>query len=611
MAPNDLAQGLVGAIPMDKLSIQRGPSFANHGSATYISPPMQLVSKLFGRTLREAPNDAEMDCHIWLSRGGLIRRLASGLYAVQPLGQRAIRKIEALIRQEMEAIDGQEMSLPLVQPSELWEKSGRYQLIGSELVRFKDRSQHPMVLAMTHEEAVTQVASEELSSHRQLPFMLWQFQLKFRDEPRARGGLIRVREFTMKDAYSFHKDQDCLDEYYQRAYDAYVRIFRRCGIEPVIVQSDTGIMGGKVAHEFMLQSPMGEDNLILCPETGYSANAEIAVFAREGIPGEALPTESVPTPSKSSIEDVTKLLGIEAKNTLKMVMYGAEIGPKPEFVAVAIRGDLDVSETKVKNALKARVLFAATDDMIREAGLVPGYASPVGMKSGILMVDLSVPVSANLVAGGNEAGMHVRNVNFGRDFTCTGRFTEPVDVAQAAEGLLEIGGTHRLKAVRGIEIGNIFKLGTKFSEALGCTFQADDKSIKPAVMGCYGIGVGRLLASVVENSHDKDGIIWPKEIAPFQVHIVALGREPEILEDCVALAKELESAGFDCLLDDRDERPGVKFKDSDLWGIPVRLALGGKSREQGCFEWKLRSGGAMELFPKGEILDRLKAFYQD
>ncbi len=571
---------------------------------------MQLVSKLFGRTLREAPSDAEMDCHIWLARAGLIRRLATGLYAVQPMGQKAIKRIEAIIRREMELIDGQELSLPLVQPAELWEKSGRYNLIGNELVRFKDRGQHPMVLAMTHEEAVTQVASEELSSHRQLPFMLWQFQLKFRDEPRARGGLIRVREFTMKDAYSFHKDAQCLDEYYQRAYDAYVRIFRKCGIEAVIVQSDTGIMGGKVAHEFMLQSPMGEDSLILCPETGYSANAEIAVFAREGIAGEILPAEKVATPGKSSIEDVSKLLGVQAKNTLKMVMYGAEIGDKTEFVAVAIRGDLDVSETKVKNTLKARVLFAATDDMIREAGLVPGFASPVGMKKGILLVDLSVPVSTNLVAGANEAGFHVKNTNYGRDFQVTGPFSEPVDVAQAAEGHLEIGGTHRLKAVRGIEIGNIFKLGTKFSEALGCTFQAEDKSTKPAVMGCYGIGVGRLLASVVENSHDANGIVWPKAVTPYHVHLVALG-QGELLEDCIKLARELEAAGFDVLLDDRDERPGVKFKDADLWGIPVRLALGGKSREQGAFEWKERAGGEMSLVPATEIVAKIKAFYQD
>ncbi|HXP89623.1 MAG TPA: proline--tRNA ligase [Fibrobacteria bacterium] len=570
---------------------------------------MQLVSKLFGRTLREAPSDAEMACHVWLARAGLIRRIAAGLYAVQPMGQRAIRRIESVIRSEMEAIGGQELSLPLVQPAELWERSGRYDLIGSELVRFKDRGQHAMVLAMTHEEAVTQVASEELSSHRQLPFMLWQFQLKFRDEPRARGGLIRVREFTMKDAYSFHKDQECLDGYYGKAYDAYVRIFRRCGIEPVIVQSDTGIMGGKVAHEFMLQSPMGEDSLILCPETGYSANAEIAVFAREGIPGEALLAEKVATPGKSSIEDVSRLLGIQAKNTLKMVMYGAILGDRTEFVAVAIRGDLDVSETKVRNILKARDLFPATDDQIRAAGLVPGFASPVGMGSGILLVDLSVPVSANLVAGANEAGFHVKNVNHGRDFESRAPFTDPVDVAQAAEGHLEIGGTHRLQAVRGIEIGNIFKLGTKFSEALGCTFQAEDKTTQPAIMGCYGIGVGRLLASIVENSHDENGIVWPREVTPYHVHIVPLGKEPEILADCISLGAELEKAGFDVLLDDRDERPGVKFKDADIWGIPVRLALGGKSREQGAFEWKPRSGGEMRLVPANGILSEVRAFY--
>ena len=570
---------------------------------------MHYVSKHFGKTLREAPSDAEMDCHIWLSRAGLIKRLAAGLYSIMPMGWRAIRNIEDIVREEMEAIDGQELSLPLVQPSEIWEASGRYNLIGSELVRFKDRGEHPMVLAMTHEEAVTSVAADELSSHRQLPFMLWQFQLKFRDEPRARGGLIRVREFVMKDAYSFHKDQEDLDLYYQRAYDAYVRIFRRCGIEPVIVQSDTGIMGGKVAHEFMLQSPMGEDSLILCPETGYSANAEIAVFAREGIPGEALPLEKVATPGKTSIEEVTALLGVEAKNTLKMVMYGAEVGDKTEFVAVAIRGDLEVSETKVKNLLKARALYPASEEQIRAAGLVPGFASPIGMRGGILLVDLSVPVSANLVAGANEAGYHLKNANFGRDVSCIGAFPEPVDVAQAAAGHLEIGGVHRLQAVRGIEIGNIFKLGTKFSQALDCTFQAEDKTVKPAVMGCYGIGIGRLLASVVENSHDANGIVWPKEVAPYKVHIVVLGKDPEFLTDCEALGRDLEKAGFPVLLDDRDERPGVKFKDADLWGIPVRLALGGKSREQGCFEWKARAGGDVELVPVGQILSKLQEFY--
>lgn len=570
---------------------------------------MQLVSKLFGRTLREAPSDAEMACHVWLARAGLIRRLSTGLYAIQPLGHRVIRRIEDVIRREMDSIDGQELSLPLVQPAELWEKSGRYQLIGSELVRFKDRTEHPMVLAMTHEEAITQVASEELSSHRQLPFMLWQFQLKFRDEPRARGGLIRVREFTMKDAYSFHKDTDCLDAYYQRAYDAYVRIFRTCGIEPVIVQSDTGIMGGKLAHEFMLQSPSGEDYLILCPETGFAANAEIAQFAREGIDGDPLPLEKVATPGKSSIEDVSKLLGVEPKNTLKMVMYGAEIDGKEVFVAVALRGDLDVSETKVRNTLKAKLLYPATDEMIRSAGMVPGFASPIGMTSGILLVDLSIPVSANLVTGANEAGYHVKNANFGRDFSCSGRFPEPVDIAQAAEGHLEIGGVHRLKSVRGIEIGNIFKLGTKFSEALECTFQAEDKTSRPAVMGCYGIGVGRLMASIVENSHDENGILWPKSVTPFHVHLISLGKDAEFLEDCTALANELEAAGFDVLLDDRDERPGVKFKDADIWGIPVRLALGGKSREQGAFEWKERAGGDMRLVPREEVLRQVREFY--
>ncbi len=566
------------------------------------------VSGLMAKTLREAPSGAELPSHVFLLRGGYIKQLASGLYSIQPLGKRILRRIEQVIREEMDAIDGQEVELPLVQPSELWEESGRYHAIGAELCRFKDRTEHPMVLAMTHEEAVTDLARHHLSSYKQMPFMVYQFQLKFRDEPRSRGGLVRVREFTMKDAYSFHRDEADLDVYYRKAYAAYERLFARVGIRPVVVQSDTGIMGGKVAHEFMLETEHGEDYLVLAEDGSYSANQEIAAFHRTIKPSSPQPLEKVATPGKKSIEEVSGFLGVTAEDTAKCVFYEFEREGKRQLALVLLRGDLEAGEVKIRNHLKATWLLPAQEDFIRSFGFVPGYASPVGVArkpDWHLLADASLSPEAHYVMGANEEGFHLKHARPGRDFAleATG------DFAKAESGYLAPDGKTPLRATRGIEIGNIFKLGTKFSESMGCRFLDEAGKQQPAVMGCYGIGVGRLMAAVVENSHDDFGPIWPEEIAPYQVHLVAIGKEPEVVEACESLVAEWEAAGISVLYDDRDERRGVKFKDADWWGIPIRVAVSRKSLAEGMAEWKPRRDKDFVKRPLAELLGALRAHY--
>ena len=564
------------------------------------------VTRFFVQTLREAPADAQLPSHALLLRGGYVKPLSTGVFSIFPMGKRSLAKIENIIREEMNAVGGQEVELPLVQTADLWRESGRYTAIGEELLRFRDRNQHEMVLAMTHEEAVTDLARSALSSWRQLPFMLYQFQLKYRDEARARGGLIRVREFTMKDAYSFHATAEDLDAYYEKVRAAYVRIFERVGIEPVIVQSDTGIMGGKQAHEFMLESPFGEDYLILCRHCGYQANAEIAKFAREELKEEPLPLEKVATPGRESIEEVSEFLGVEPKKTMKAVFFDCA----GKLVAVLVRGDLEASETKIRNFLHSGDLVAADDALIERCGMVPGSAGPVGAleaikaNGGRLLVDESVAAASNLVTGANEAGFHLKNCNWKRDFD-----GELGDFAQADTGCACPHCGEKLEAARGIEIGNIFKLGTKFSQSMGAVFQDENGERRPAVMGCYGIGVGRLLASVVEAHHDDFGILWPKEVAPFQVEIVSIGQDPAVLEAAQKLHDDLEAAGWEVLWDDRDERPGVKFKDADLWGAPVRVSVGAKALASGSVEWKLRSEKEFKLVALDAVEAELKAFW--
>jgi prolyl-tRNA synthetase len=577
-----------------------------------------LVSKYLLKTLRESPSGAELSSHVFLLRGGYVKQLASGLYSILPLGKRVLTRIEAVIREEMEKIEGQEVDLPLVQPAELWMESGRYGVIGAELLRFKDRAEHHMVLAMTHEEAITDLARYVLSSYKQLPFMIWQFKLKFRDEPRARGGLVRVREFTMKDAYSFHRDDADLDAYYQRAYQAYENIFRRAGIKPIVVKSDTGIMGGKIAHEFMLETGHGEDYLIISEDGGYSANQEIAEFRHEHAKAAPMPIEKVATPAMKTIEEVAAFLGVQANQTMKAVMFEVDQDKRRTLVLVLIRGDLEVSDVKVRNYLKAPWLLPAQEDFIRGFGIVPGYASAQGgsgtplaeRKDLLVLTDLSICEGNNFVGGANEEGFHFKHVNFRRDFNTqhTG------DFAKAQAGYLSPDGKSRLRAVRGIEIGNIFKLGTKFSQSMGCSYLDEAGKQQTPTMGCYGIGVGRLMAAVIENSHDEFGPIWPKEITPFHVHLVSIGKEPEVLETCARLMAEWEGQGFDVLFDDRDERPGVKFKDADLWGIPVRVAVGKKGLAEGGpqggqAEWKLRSEKQFTMVALSELTGKLRSFY--
>lgn len=567
-----------------------------------------LVSQYLVKTLREVPSGAELPSHIFLLRGGYVKPLASGLYSIFPMGKRVLQKIEDIIREEMNAIDGQEIELPLAHPAELWMESGRYGIIGSELLRFEDRSEHAMVLAMTHEEAVTDLARHVLSSYKQLPFMVYQFQLKFRDEPRARGGLVRVREFVMKDAYSFHRTEADLDAYYEKAYAAYERIFQRVGIKPIIVKSDTGIMGGKVAHEFMLETSHGEDYLIIARDGSYSANQEIAEFHRESRPEAPQALEKVATPGFKTIEEVSGFLKIDTRQTLKAVMLECDQDKKRALALVLVRGDLDISEVKVKNYLKCTYLQPAQDDFIRSFGLVPGYASPLGLKEHAdlrVLVDISVAEANNLVGGANEEGFHYRHVNFRRDFQSphTGDFAKAVGGHRAPDGQSE------LHAVRGIEIGNIFKLGTKFTESMNCNYLDEAGKKQVPIMGCYGIGVGRLMAAAIENSHDEYGPIWPESIAPFQVLIVSIGREPEVQEACLKLYGELKAAGIEALYDDRDERPGVKFKDADLWGIPLRLSVGKKTLAEGGAEFKMRRDKDFTVIPLATVVGRVKAHY--
>lgn len=557
------------------------------------------LSKFFYTTLRETPSDATMPSHIFLMRGGYIKPLSTGIYSYLPMGFRVLKKIERLIRDEMNAIGGIEVDLPVVQTAELWSESGRYTAIGDELLRFKDRNNHNMVLAMTHEEAMTDLVRYVISSYKQLPFMLYQFKTKYRDEARARGGLIRVREFIMKDAYSFHTSQENLDRHYELEYEAYRNIFRKVGIEPVIVQSDTGIMGGKVAHEFMLDTPNGEDYLILCKHCGYQANREIAMFEREPYQGNAdAALEKVATPHAGTIDELCAFLHVKPESTAKCVFFDFN----GTLVTALVPGNLDVSEIKLHNLLKAKELYPAEDSLIEKCGMVPGFASPIGAHDTRVIVDSGLENACDLVVGANEKGFHYIHCNPKRDL----QNYEVADIAEAEEGCKCPKCGKALSEARGIELGNIFKLGTKFSSSMGATFLTPEGKAEPIVMGCYGIGVGRLMASVVENSHDDFGPIWPKNIAPFQVEIVNITKDSEIADK---LEKELEGAGFEVLVDDRDERAGVKFKDADLWGIPLRIALGKKGLANGQVEWKPRAEKEMTMVNLADVVEKVKEFY--
>ena len=548
------------------------------------------ISQLFGHTLREPPADAQLTSHQLALRAGLVRFLGAGLYSYLPLGYRVVRKIETILRQEMDALGAQEMLMPVMHPAELWKATGRWYSVGPALVRVRDRSGRDYALAMTHEEVVVELTRREVQSYRNLPRVVYHIQTKVRDEPRPRGGLLRVREFRMKDAYSLDADSDGLNAFYPRILAAYQRIFARCDLHPIPVEADTGMMGGADSHEFMLPHPAGEDTLIRCAACGYAANAERAAFRLPAVePQVPEKPRPIATPDCATIADVAAFVGVPTSQTLKAVFYARD---DTELVFVVIRGDLEVNETKLRNLLGGGELRPATDEEIGVARAEPGYASPVGLQvretragPGVLVVaDCSIEAGSNFVAGANRPGYHLTGVNYPRDFSVT----LLADVAQAQAGHLCTRCGQALVAEVAIELGHCFKLGTRYSDAVGATYLDQEGHERPVVMGSYGIGVGRLMAAVIETHHDEHGIVWPPALAPFDVHLLALGTDEAVRAQAEAVYAQLQEAGLEVLYDDRDERAGVKFADADLIGCPVRVTVSRRSLKAGGVELKAR-----------------------
>jgi prolyl-tRNA synthetase len=562
------------------------------------------IEHLVGKRLPDDPKDAQTPGHRLLLRGGYIRQVGQGIYSLLPLAQRACRRVEAIIREEMNAVGGQEILMPVVSPAELWIESGRYETVGSEMLRFTDRNDHPCVLNMTHEEVVVDLARSNVDSYRQFPFMVYQIQTKFRDEPRSRGGLIRVREFTMKDAYSFHRTQEDLAAYYKECHAAYVRIFRRVGLRNVVdIESDTGMMGGSVAHEFMLVSDVGEDTLVLCDACGYRANREVARSARSYASSEPLqPLCNVETPGKKTIEEVTTFLGTDPTHACKAVAFVADGRPVIAFV----RGDFEVNQAKLRKALRTGDIRPMTEEEFAPFGSVAGFVGPIGLDASkvTLLFDESVARSPNLVIGANAVDLHTTGFNFERDMPAGTPVHDLTDVNEG-DPCLECGKPLRL--TRGIEVGNIFQLGTKYTAAMGFQYSEEDGSLRTPIMGCYGIGVGRTMASVVEENHDKFGPFWPISIAPFQVQICCLGtaKDQTVAPTGLKLHDELTAAGFDVLLDRRSVGAGFMFADADLIGAPIRIILSPRHMPRGMAELKFRLAEAREDLPREATLDTL------
>ncbi len=559
------------------------------------------MSRYFLKTLREAPAEAELPSHRLLLRAGLVMPLAAGLYCFTPFGWRAMRRVEELVREEMNRAGAQELRLPALQPVELWERSGRNETFGGVLYRVSDRRERDFVLAPTHEEAVSALAASQVQSYRDLPVTLYQFQQKFRDEPRPRGGLIRLREFCMKDAYSFDPNWETLDESYQAMFDAYARIFARAEVPAVPVEADSGAIGGKDSQEFIYLNENGEDEVLLCSSCGYAANAEKATFRAEPpVAAGPAPVERVDTPGVGTIASLAAFLGVEERQTVKAVFYAADGEP----VFVAIRGDLEVNETKLRNLLKAVELEAMDDATVARHGLVAGSASPVGLEGMRVVADTSATEAVNLVGGANEPDAHLLNLNHGRDWTAD--LVDDIALAEGGHGCPNCEGTLDVRS--GMELGHVFKLGSTYAEALDVRYLDGEGERRHAVMGCYGIGVDRLLAAILEANHDEDGIIWPETLAPFDVHVVVLGGDkPEVAEALSELEAALEAAGLEALVDDRDESPGAKFKDADLLGMPVRLTVSPRALGQGGIELQARASGEREVVPMAEVVGRIRA----
>lgn len=542
------------------------------------------LSKLVGDRFKEKPANCLIDSHALMVRGGYIKNVANGIYSQFPPMKRISKKIENIIRDEMDKIDGQEVLFPVALPGSLWEESGRYESVGSELLRFSDRTGSKMVLGMTHEEASVQLVREYANSYAKYPFMIYQIQTKFRDEARPRAGLIRVREFTMKDAYSFHTSQEDLEQYYQKCYDAYNRIFARCGIPEVeVVASDSGMMGGSVSHEYMLLTPAGEDSIAVCPKCGYSANVEAApsIIKNENkIPMEAL--KEVATPGTGTIEELCQFLKIPAENTAKAVVY--QRNEDDSYVVAFIRGDLDVHETKLTNALGCKIHSAVIED---DSILTAGFIGPVGINEKVTVVfDNSLKGIDYLVTGANKVDVHYTGFNVDRDCPDAKYF----DLAKITEGgICPECGEHGITVSRGIEVGNIFQLGTKYSKAMGFKYTDENGDEQYPIMGCYGIGVGRMAASICEVKHDDYGPIWPITIAPWQVHLCCLRSDDAACKEYAdKLYETLQNKGIEVIYDDRKARPGAMFADADLLGVPVRVVVSPRNLEENAVEISTR-----------------------
>jgi prolyl-tRNA synthetase len=558
------------------------------------------LSQLFFTTLRDDPSEAEMASHRLLLRAGYVRQLGAGLYSLLPLGFRVTRRVEQVIREEMDRIGCQEMEMPVVHPADLWRESGRYDQIGPEMARFKDRGGRDMVIAMTHEEVVADLLRDIIQSYRQLPVMVYHFQTKFRDEPRSRGGLIRVREFVMKDSYSCDRDEAGLDRSYQLHYEAYSRIFERLGLQAIAVASDVGMMGGSQAHEFMVLNPAGEDVLVLCESCGFSANRQVAAVRPPTIPAAAQrPMEAVETPGTTTIAELAAYLGIEPAETAKAAFFVAGDG---RLVTAIVRGDREVNETKLANTVEAAGgLRPAQPEEIKAAGMEPGYGSPIGAHGTFVVVDEIAARTPNLVAGANRVGWHIRNVNVGRDFQPD--LVADIDNAQEGDPCPSCGLPVVLR--NGVEVGNIFKLGTKYTAALRATYLGEDGLAHPIVMGSYGIGLGRNVACIVEAHHDDKGIAWPASVAPYAAHLVAIGsnRDPQVADIAERLHAATLAAGpeHEILYDDRDESPGVKLTDAELLGMPRILTVSPRSIAAGGVEVTIRATGERSTVPVDEV----------
>ena len=549
------------------------------------------LSKMHLKTLREVPNEAEIPSHILLLRAGMIRKLVSGVYGFMPLGWRSVRKIEDIVRSEMDAAGGQEIHMSAVQPAELWKESGRWYAYGPELWRLKDRNDRDFCLGPTHEEIFTDIVRNDISSYRQLPVNLYQIQTKYRDEARPRFGLMRSREFIMKDAYSFDRDFEGLDKSYQDMYEAYEKIFTRCGLTFRPVEADTGAIGGSNSHEFTALSEVGESEIAYCEKCDMAATVERAecVDDKPDSDVQELPMEEVNTPGTKTIEEVAAYLGLDKKQTIKallFVKYDNEVN-EDGYVAAFVRGDRELNMTKLVNALdipEHAIEFADEEKMSAVTGCVGGFTGPVGLHDCTVVVDSELTGFKNMCAGACREDYHLINVNYGRDYT--GDIVTDIKVLAEGDACPVCGAP--VKHARGIEVGQVFKLGTKYSEAMGAVYKDENMHDHPIVMGCYGIGVTRTLAAVVEQHHDENGIIWPMSVAPYHVIITVMKPDDAVqAETADKIYEALLDSGAEVLMDDRKERPGVKFKDADLLGIPIRITVG-RGAAEGKVEYKLR-----------------------